>query len=66
MEFFKKIIWILHKLLFPKYHASLTRAFTISREYMLKSPDPIKRKVGEDIFLHISFRNPPKSSPLRV
>lgn len=52
----KKITWYLHKLLFPKYHASLTRAFTISREYMVKSPDSIKREVGEDIFKHIAFR----------
>jgi len=51
-----KIRWFLHKILFPKYHASLTRAFTISREYYLKSSDPVKREVGEDIFNHIAFR----------
>lgn len=49
--------WWLHKILFPKYHAALTRAFTISREYALKNQDPIKRSVGEDIFNHISLRN---------
>lgn len=46
----------LHQLLFPKYHASLERALTISREYMLKSPDRTKREVGADIFNHITFR----------
>jgi len=51
-----KIKWWLHKLLFPKYHASLTRAFSISRAYMIKSPDEVKREVGEDIFKHIAFR----------
>lgn len=51
-----RLKWKLHKILFPKYHASLTRAFTISREYWIKSPDPVKNKVGEDIFNHISFR----------
>lgn len=52
-----KITFFLHKLLFPKYHASLKRAFTISREYELNSPDKAKREVGEDIFKHIAFRN---------
>lgn len=48
---FRKYIF---KRFFGKEKAALETGIDIAYAYMAKSPDPIKRAVGEDIYLQIT------------